>query len=337
MGRPPTPPSSSTTMATRRTAAKSKSAQPRISSFFGKASASTVNAQPTKRSNESILKFFQKVEAPANCERSLFVGEDASENSTSHTIDLESLFIPDDELRYNENGYSQKRRRVQSSKEADLQDGANLSKIYTSITIPERSGKSEKQQNSSLGTPNTAVASKGPFADDSESEDEEYPKSRHPLDLSLKPGEGEVEIEDVEEYPGQPIEAVKPSLKRDSTSFLGDEGFEGFEDFEDDDEFYQQGEEYLERQYMEEQAAFEQDFEDDDDGGPRELAVTSETTLSPDASEPACPICNYSLSGVPPEVRTTCYGLQVMLIYLRTHQYMSITVSMANQLLYLTK
>lgn len=94
----------------------------------------------------------------------------------------------------------------------------------------------------------------------------------------------------------------RPSLTRQGTSGFQVDDF-GPEDF--DDEFFPEGEEYMERQYMEEQLAMERAFEDDSksesgtDGArtprPREEVDELEEATKAVA---ACPMCNGVMKGL---------------------------------------
>ena len=88
-----------------------------------------------------------------------------------------------------------------------------------------------------------------------------------------------------------------PSLKRESTIYIDIEGFEGVDDFIDD-EFPEEGEEYQERQWMDEQFLQEQDLEVEGESNSHELGET--TNVASDGS--SCPICNIDLTGTTDEV-----------------------------------
>lgn len=99
-----------------------------------------------------------------------------------------------------------------------------------------------------------------------------------------------------------------PLLRREPKS-IAEYEFEGVEDFiEDDDEFPEEGEEYLERKWMMEERQFEMDsdelvevdsdqkLEGPEDGGQREALQGQEEVLS-------CPICSTSFVGFTDQVR----------------------------------
>ena len=91
--------------------------------------------------------------------------------------------------------------------------------------------------------------------------------------------------------------AARPSLTRDATSIIPDDEFEGMEDF--DSEFFEGGEEYMERRYLEEQMMYEEGLDEDSksesaEDGPITPTHSGELDVPP-AKEAACPICNQSL------------------------------------------
>lgn len=96
--------------------------------------------------------------------------------------------------------------------------------------------------------------------------------------------------------------ADRPQLQRHGTSGYQVDEF-GPEDF--DDEFFPEGEEFMERRFMEEQMAMERAFDDDSKsesgtdgpGTPRFQAETEEVE-SPEEAVAACPICNGLMKGM---------------------------------------
>jgi DNA cross-link repair 1A protein len=95
---------------------------------------------------------------------------------------------------------------------------------------------------------------------------------------------------------------IIPSLKKEATSMDEWGKFDDIGEFPDDD--FADGEEFMERKWMEEQARLEaaeeegdgESFEGFDDGLPAEAADESMTA--------ACPICNASLNGITPDQAT---------------------------------
>ncbi len=101
-----------------------------------------------------------------------------------------------------------------------------------------------------------------------------------------------------------------PVLKQESTSVWGDDGFDNIEDFVDD-EFAEEGEEYIERRWIEEQRRVELGLEDEERGelaeGSMERA-TEDERLAQTRGAASCPICAVNLSGITDTVRHhVCY------------------------------
>ena len=95
----------------------------------------------------------------------------------------------------------------------------------------------------------------------------------------------------------------KPDLKRESTSVVVAEDFEGMGDFVDD-EFPEEGEEFMERRWMEEQAEMEADMESHDgdiDEPTREgdeKVEDCQNMVQNNTAASACPICGGNTSGL---------------------------------------
>lgn len=91
------------------------------------------------------------------------------------------------------------------------------------------------------------------------------------------------------------------TLKQESTSVFGDDGFDGIEDF-GDDEFPEEGEEYVERRWMEEQRRIEMSLEDEEcDDFPEGLIkedVTDDNMPAQAEEASSCPICSVSFAGI---------------------------------------
>lgn len=100
---------------------------------------------------------------------------------------------------------------------------------------------------------------------------------------------------------------VIPSLKQESTSYAEPNDFEGIEDFIDD-EFPEEGEEYLERKWMQEQAELEMGLEEDDvtpDTDEKVKYKESEVDtkiVMHDEEATSCPLCSASLAGITDQV-----------------------------------
>ena len=94
-----------------------------------------------------------------------------------------------------------------------------------------------------------------------------------------------------------------PPLSREATSVFAADEFENMGEFEED-EFFEGGEEMMERRYMEEQRMLELDFDEDskseslgdDPLTPMDEDDAVESGANP-ASDATCPMCNLSLKG----------------------------------------
>jgi hypothetical protein len=92
-----------------------------------------------------------------------------------------------------------------------------------------------------------------------------------------------------------------PSLLRESISIMGGDGFEGMEDFIDD--FPEEGEEYVERIWMENQREFDNLEDNIIDEAPVYMEAPDEVEFPTSEKEAEqCPICNASLAGISSEV-----------------------------------
>ena len=122
---------------------------------------------------------------------------------------------------------------------------------------------------------------------------------------------------------------IIPSLKQESTSFAEPNDFEGIEDFIDD-EFPEEGEEYLERKWMQEQAELEMGLEEDDTTPDTDGTVKHEETdvdtriVMHNEEATSCPLCSASLAGITDQVCVSTILTAIQnLTHLRKPLYMS--------------
>ncbi|KAI9873712.1 MAG: hypothetical protein M1830_010697 [Pleopsidium flavum] len=190
------------------------------------------------------------------------------------------------------------------------------------VDLPSNTLAPAIKQNTSqdIANPPTATSSetilpsvkrrRGPFIEDSDSDDDT------PKVITGRDGLGNTDLDDhkstnvdaprqqeAEQPPNDDVEASSPRkiqmLKQESINLFGDDGFDGIEDF-GDDEFPEEGEEYIERRWMEEQRIIEMGLEDEecDDLGERlikkEVIDTNPHALAEEAS--SCPICSVSFA-----------------------------------------
>lgn len=259
--------------------------------------------------NGSILSFFKKAPSLSTVENinldldeSLFIEDNdflkAQEVLQTPTPPMESNSVEnspetkriiDDEgmLRFNEEPGPVKRRRVEGSP----------------ILSPSSTNQKVKP-----------VMRTGPFFEDSDDEEEDHTLARFeercPPDAAI-PQTPLIEtceqiISDKTYIKSEVVISQPISLPRhESTKTEGKSEFEDIEDFID--EFPEEGEEYIERKWMEEYGEMEPGLDDnglDDFSGPR--LRDSELETAPVAQEtfkPVCPICSMSFDGITDQVR----------------------------------
>lgn len=178
---------------------------------------------------------------------------------------------------------------------------------------------------------------RGPFIDESDSDDEQV-KSPSLCTLQTIGHEKDCErtirdttpVKERQLLGKTPVCIEMPSLKQETTS-MGENDFDGVEDFIDD-EFPEEGEEYLERRWMEEQAEFEEGLEEEgqamedrtmdvESGAPRDAVGI----MPQDAGSSSCPICGGNTAGLNDQV---CEHPNVLASLTRQRRYpfMSMTV-----------
>ena len=192
--------------------------------------------------------------------------------------------------------------------------GSPLSR-YNEDGLPSKRRRTEIVREQSQIGEIKAVANRGPFIDDSDSDDQSVETSKLPV---FENADHEKESEMIPREIPPVIEGQSlgknstgpavPNLKRETTSIGEANDFDGIEDFIDD-EFPEEGEEYLERRWMEEQAEFEEGLEEEDqavgdDTTEVELGDPIDTTKSvPQANGPTtCPICGGNTAGLTDQV-----------------------------------
>ena len=275
------------------------------------------------RPNASILNFFKKAEKP---ETSLFVSEESNnvmgkpfkeEQDSSDS----SLYGEDD--RFQENNLSIKRQRMEDySGEARLKEFKKPdAECIPPVTEPQTASEAGiclvEANEPKLPEQSRRL---GPFATDSDSEDEGLGscKAQAPDEVNghagrdpMKTANDSTEIAVATERTTSPVKAVTPAQKR-SSSHNETEGIDEFVDLDNlEDDPPDEDEEVQERQWAAMQRELEMsdalfegelevlDMEElgnyDDDDGPQDAA---EDILMPvDDHSPSCPVCNVSLSG----------------------------------------
>ncbi|CAK1355591.1 unnamed protein product [Cercospora beticola] len=248
----------------------------------------------TSKGNGSILNFFKKSDDGGVAQPGLFVDGKQSGASSFAAIDEDAaeILTPDDTFdteRFNEIEGSSKRRKM-SSEDSDSR---------TDTTAPQRSQPCTK----------AVVRKVGPFCEESDSEQEEEGSAAMTDVRNISHGEsGAIPVSETKEASANvpvtaaaAISAQSPlNLIKEETSY--EPGMDEFEEFGDDDfdeDQFEEGDEFRERRYMEEQARLEaEEAEDekdydrptDDDNVKLERKEDQATTL--------CPVCNLCLDGV---------------------------------------
>ena len=271
-------------------------------------SAGKTKVQP----NQTITSFFQKA-APA--EEALFFGNNSHKfgpHDTSEEQDASADELYEDADRFHENGGPIKRRKTLDTTgcEAELDTlneyGSPRTDASTNITT-----------DGALCTGHKAVPSKrvGPFLEESESEDEGLLKP-HQITKKLETADSAVDrdmlLDISEKESSDEVATISRTVVSEKTTEIGRTDFEGFENMEDFEEGPEEGEEYQERLWIEQQAQLEMEDGilnsdiidptieglEDVDMKEEEFYDAMDTPSTEDQSAPSCPICNVSLYGV---------------------------------------
>jgi len=243
------------------------------------------------KGNGTILSFFQKAavkERERNPkEESLFLDDDDFGMGSSVKVQGQTVTPPkdvesptsesggdeSDKGRFNEDDGLVKRRKL-DNREGTLNKSPFFSESSTKGNEPD-AVEAEPKGPTAAGTYSSA----------------ELPS---PSDTAL---EQEDRVTITSDARASPI----PTFKREATSYGEVNDFDGIEDFPDD-EFPEEGEEYMERRWMQEQAELELGLEEDDEPGgvnneiKQEDAGNDDQPISPEA--PSCPLCGVALVGV---------------------------------------
>ena len=254
--------------------------------------------------------------------------------------DAGETFSDETTSRYNEDAFPWKRRRtneysssipenIEHSEDAspghgnlDFRTGrAGPPALTGSISTldPDRFDKSSEhiqEQNTRSRSPSHEAklghrSSNGPFVEDSESEDDLMKHLARTAfngttTLEEQTVRRELPMEVVKQEPPDPSLPNVPALSREATSFLGGDGFDGMEDFIDD-EFPVDGEEYMERLWMDEQKRLEfgleeNEMDEDLSEGKDESIDDAKLDCAAIQIEKTCPLCDISLAGLASEV-----------------------------------
>ena len=204
----------------------------------------------------------------------------------------------------------------------------------------DRAPSKRRRTDETLGQPLPIAASsaRGPFADDSDSDGEpvklpnlsivkamDRDEDCDPVARNTSPHKERRQSEK------DPVPMAVPNLQRETTSVGEVNEFDGIEDFIDD-EFPEEGEEYLERRWMEEQAEFEEGLEDEDEAMNDDTVALESKNLentngvtSQDAASSSCPICGGYTAGMNDQVCEHPSVLESDLTITRRYPFMSTT------------
>ncbi|MCJ1433029.1 hypothetical protein MMC27_002388 [Xylographa pallens] len=245
--------------------------------------------------------------------------------------------------RYNEDPFPSKRRRINEISQTASEDSADrliavpsynsqdlMIRSVTEGVSPELTRSPTSLDSAIIDTPGaefedqslrlenvhheavfTPLSSKGPFVEDSESEDEmikhlartAFNGTATPCKLVVRE---ESPMEAVQHESPESSIPVLPTLNREATSIVGEDGFDGMDDFIDD-EFPADGEEYMERVWMDEQEGLDFDLEENKmhEGLPDvkdEYINDAPIGSAESQNTETCPLCSISLAGVPSEI-----------------------------------
>ncbi|KAK5691507.1 DNA cross-link repair protein PSO2/SNM1 [Elasticomyces elasticus] len=266
----------------------------------GKKIVASTKAVQAGKGNGSILSFFKRSDGEG-----LFVEEKVGLRGRVQEGVVEEIggdgqegVEEDDGGRWNESGGSVKRRKTGGGVEHG--DGEGLFEEVSPVVEAAKVQKPQQQMRT------------GPFMQDSDSEDDDDDIQQPFTTATAKPesitsaSTPADQDNATNDLPQQTITAESgpvrtlhspPALLKQETSYAPDADADAdFQDFGDDlaefdEDLFEQGDEFVERRYMAEQAALE-DSEDEKDYDP---VLKAETETE---GGPSCPICSISLAGV---------------------------------------
>ncbi|KAK3668662.1 DNA cross-link repair protein PSO2/SNM1 [Elasticomyces elasticus] len=256
--------------------------------------AASTKAVQAGKGNGSILSFFKKTDGEG-----LFVEEKVGlRGRVQEGVGVEFGGESGegwDGGRWNESGGSVKRRKTSGGDE-------QVEGLFEEVSPVVEAAKMQKPQQQ---------ARAGPFMQESDSDDSDddvqqafttataKPKS---LTSASTPADQDNATDDLPQQTitseSGPVRTLHspPALLKQETSHAPDAEFQDFGDdlAEFDEDLFEQGDEFVERRYMAEQAALE-DSENEKDYDPVAPEIKAETETE---GGPECPICSISLAGV---------------------------------------
>lgn len=295
-------------------------------------------SKPKGPANGSILSFFKPEglfiqdlpKKTLSTTNQKTIVKEPSAGNTQGAVDVQKEVDGVD--RYNEEGGSNKRRKLLHSTDGELDGGRSPLETATSrndaVGVVPSFATTEMMENTKRMKTRRI---KGPFLDETDSEEEENdPPTPPSINASTKEVNATTQPDDDADFDdryAEPIELVKveendeaglitptslepPSLKRDGTSYAEGDGFEGFEGMDDFDDEYAEGDENVEKRWMREQRrlemeenGFEGDLDDGDFDPIKDEEFDDETTgvemsASTNDTPATCPLCSASLNGL---------------------------------------
>lgn len=251
--------------------------------------------------NGSILNFFKKVTRSPETEHII---KDAEE----------SLFLENEDLalKVGEPVQTPTPPRDDWLEETSPSFADNLSVDDDFSRFNEENGpvKRQKMESPSLELKYAAriMLRKGPFIEDSDDGDEEeILRNIHSLDKPPASSAPSGMVSDKHDGTQDSVHLpVVPSFKQEQTSVDGGDEFQGIDDFIDE-EFPEEGEEYLERRWMEQQRQFEMDSAEDGEMENNQVFISEDTgdegnDLSNEEVVASCPLCSLGFDGLTDQV-----------------------------------
>jgi DNA cross-link repair 1A protein len=333
-GRPPTPPNGASPYFAMPTpmAVATTPAPVRTPVIGRQPSRPAPTTKKHNKPNQSILNFFVKADRTedagvgGNANDSLFFddrkGRSPSTSSRKQEFSVSNGHEDDLHSRFNESGTPSKRPRLSGYDE----------ETFARTPSPELSQRSQLNDVPSLALKaNNAPKMRGGFLDDSDDDEDvtNWSAALPEEDDGVIVGESQHENQAVqissttEKVPLKPPDlgadeptdhnnherndssgTVVPSLIREGTSMYNADDFGDDENFED--EFFEEGEEYMERRWMQEQAEMEIGLDEDSksESGtdsirtPQSNLEDGATMGDISAEVQTCPLCNESLKGL---------------------------------------
>ena len=254
------------------------------------------------KGNGNIMSFFKKAEP----------GEISSMGRVDHERE-ESLFLDEESVKIAEKPMQTPTppRDEESPNDVDMLITNSPLSRYNENGIPNKRRRIQYSEGSSSPKGSAKALPQGPFVDDSDTDDEslgassakdstELAYEHRPTSETVAPVTSSNNIFVHEDSKAVPV----PALKQESTSIGEQDEFDGLEDFIDE-EFPEEGEEFMERRWMEEQAELEIGLEEDEEANEDATEETKQqdihgpAVLSAQDSESACcPICGGSTGGM---------------------------------------